>query len=489
MHPEENIYGEDEKKRFISYLSGIDKEESLQEIWKWYGEREIFSFDVKKYIRAARDLLSISDEECARCLDLLHAPVILQEIISAIVYPEKDNNLIYRLLENAPDCVDTDEKGKCRWNSSSYAAPTILDLTYIRLTVQYPINECSTDDEGSIKIVADKIGQILNKRKDGLFLASEYIKYLLSVDKKNRMVTKAFIDTLGEKCTSAFDNYYEGKEPSKQLRPKKIQLSDMRKKFTYTGLLEQQQKDSMYLNMLVQMQFRKPEILKGYVPCFEDSMKFLDDKMRAFDPHPLLCHEYIADMYLACENPVKTWENSWGEIKPAQYRSWFNRYDKYALGLERQQNFLLLVGIAMMEKMYVDEMNPVIICSMWNVLWKIIQSVTYRCGNGKNSEIRKRIERYIIAWRLLILKIDKNEENAMKDMTDFLLTYSWHPRQFLSILAILISNKYKPWQYLSEDISLKFKNKVIASAEYAIALKRSERRLGEMGEYIKKWAK
>ena len=458
------IYGESERKRFENYQKALAEETDIIKVWRNYN-RDFFPFDLEGCISEAKKFLPKNVEEFAKYCDTLQAPAILQEIF-AVVRNEYGKDLILDSMAKAPICAAQDEKDELIWDKKSFVAPTMTDFLFDVLV------------EENTEAFAQKIAQTLSKREDGYFLAWNYVKYLLSGDMRKPDVIDMFIENIGQEFSPSLKERYGEKN-----------CLDVSERFSQTGLLGNTGKESKYLNLLTQMQFYDREKLDDYIPAFEDSILLEDEMFKAFSPRPLLCHYYISDIYLASENPVESWIKIWENMSPARHRVWFNRYDEFSIGIERNINFLLIVGIAMIEQLYQDDNDGDLNRgeNLCETLLKILSDMINRRGD-KSSQLNREMLTYLVTWRFMFYKSEKGVAIASDKMVEFILSNSWQPRRMLEILSQLKANGFQPNLQIGNETADSFYDKIIWAADYAIAQEKSEYNLAALGRHIKNWA-
>lgn len=481
LSPEKHIYSEDERERFRAYQQELAKESDIQMVWKWYSNYS-FPFNLNPYIDAMEKMLPDNTEKFAEYCNRLNAPVLLHEIF-AVCRKRYGKDFFTIFLKKCSSCTENEKN--IIWDASSFAAPISLDCFFLTLTVDFPLG--GKIDECDIEERSRKIGQVLLRRPDGYFLVWNYIKYLLSKDIKNPDVTWLFIKTIGITCKPILDAYYEGKDWLKSLRPSGFSLTKNREHFSQTGILAHPTKESMYLNLLAQMQFNQKDNLASYLPYFEDSILIEDEMFRAFDSKPSLHHYYIAEIYLVSDDPLAKWLETWEKMQSGRYRVWFNRYDATSAAIVKNLNFLLLVGIALMERIYSsnteDEERGGAGLQFCEKLWDLLKDMTIK-RERNISQIHSEMIYYLAAWRFLFIK-EFYEEVAMNQMTEFLIKESLSPRLFLNVLNTLLNNGFTSLQYISYENKKAFQQKILWNTQYAIDLTPSEDRLGLLGKYIK----
>jgi len=106
-------------------------------------------------------------------------------------------------------------------------------------------------------------------------------------------------------------------------------------------------------------------------------------------------------------------------------------------------NFLLLVGIALIEDIYPsnpeDEERGKKGFQFCEKLWDLLKDMTIKRERNV-SQIHNEMIYYLAAWRFLFIKKFHGEEMAMNQMTEFLIRESLSPRVFLNVLRILLNN-------------------------------------------------
>lgn len=488
LNPENFIYGDVERNRFRAYQESLSRETDIDSVWRWY-TNDYFPFDIDAYIDVMEKFLPDHVELFAKHCNVLKAPVILCEIF-AIKRKEKD--FIFEFLSKAPVCIKTNDKGEPFWDCQSYAAPLMLDSAYNTLLAEYPLSKELNEDVATE--FSMNIGNALLKREDGYFLIWNYVKFLLSKNEKNQAVLSVFLDAIGDVCRPIVKDHYEhigrGNDWRKALRPS-INLKDNAKHFVQTGLLGKPVKESMYLNLLAQMQFYPKEKLDDYIPPFEDSLKIEDDKFPAFEPAPHLCHYYIADIYLSADNPVDKWLETWKSMQPALYRVCFNRYDDVSSFIERNLNFLLLIGVAIAERMYSDNgekdegnCSGLVLCDkVWNILNNIIN-----LRGDKSSRLNREMVNYVAILLFMFIKRTNKKNTASDRIASTILSLTWSPREILSLLLMIENNNIELWRDISNHLAKELYEKTMWLANLAIEQKPCEYKLGALGEKIKKWA-
>lgn len=483
LTPEKYVYGEEARRYFEVYKNGLLKETDISKVWRWYGN-EFFPYDLNAYIDEADRFLPDNIEGLAQNCDRLRAPVILYDIF-ACCCDKYGSDFIGNFLKKAPICTKVNENEDPIWNGYSFAAPIMLDYAFQRFILKYPVGQAINGQE--IEQSAHDVGKVLLGREDGYFLVWNYIKYLLLRNVKNKEVTWWFVKGMGDICTQLLEKYYNGKDWLKSLRPKREQLDVNRKRFDATGLLGAHNKESMYLNLLAQMQFYHKDDFYRYVCLFEDCLKIDDNRFQAFEERPLLCHYYISNVYLATDDPVKAWSSTWEAMHTARYRLWFNRYDEFSNAIERNINYLLLVGIALMEQMYSENVEDLKNgLSFSKILYDKVNDLIVMRGS-KVSMLHRKMIRYIIVWRFMFFKRAFNEQTAMNQMVECILGQNWLPRHLLETICSLRRNKFDPWLFLTAENAEAFYHKVKWAADYAVELEPCEYQLGVMGRDIKTW--
>ena len=209
---------------------------------------------------------------------------------------------------------------------------------------------------------------------------------------------------------------------------------------------------------------------------------------RAFDSKPSLHHYYIAEIYLASDDPLEKWLKTWEKMQSGRYRVWFNRYDATSAAIVKNLNFLLLVGIALMEGIYSsnpeDKEKGKKGLQFCEKLWDLLKDMTIK-RERNISQIHNEMIYYLAAWKFLLIKKFHGEEIAMNQMTELLIRENLSPRIFLNVLSILLSNGFTSLQYISHKNKKEFQQKILWNTQYAIDLAPSEERLGLLGEKIK----
>lgn|GEM_PF-4242428 len=484
LNPKKYIYGDGERKRFEAYQKGLFEEKNIIEVWRGYNN-DFFPFDFDAYSDVMEKFLPHNVEEFSNRCNMLRAPVILQEIFSCVRRNYGDG-ILFDFMEKAPICANQDGNGKWTWDVTSFAAPIMLDFLFSELLRDNPINK--EPDEKQIENFVEKIGKALLNRDDGYFLVWSHVKYMLSSNVKNQEVTFLYVETIGQVCSDIVKNFYGKKDWLKALRPRGFKLRENRERFSQTGLLGVTGKPSMLLDILVQMQFYDEEKLGDYIPCFEDSILLEDEMFRAFSPRPLLCHRYIADIYLASEDPVESWKRTWDKMSAARHRVWFNRYDEFSISIERNVNFLLIVGIAMMEQLFSSDCDGDFgrgekICE--TLLGIVIDTINRR-GN-KVSQLNTEILYYLVTYRFMFDKKGKDAVKASDKAVEFLLGNNWLPRRLLEMVSMLKANGFLPNLKAGNVSADNFYRKIKWAAEYAIEQKTSEYKLFALGDDLKRW--
>lgn len=488
LTPKTYIYSGYERNRFEAYQQGLLKETDILEVWRWYGN-DYFHFDLNAYLDVMNMFLPNNVDGFAKHCNMLRAPVILHEIFAharnAYGQEDCDNSILLEFMSKAPVCANQNEKGGWEWDGNSFAAPVMLDFLFNIILQDNPINK--ELDEKRVIEFTQKIGRILLMRDDGYFLVWNYTKYLLSSNKKNQDAVALFIETIGQVCSPLVKNYYGEQDWLKALRPKGFTLKDNRERFAQTGLLGITGKESMYLNLLTQMQF-SDQTLDTYLPCFEDNILLEDDMFKAFSAKPLLCHYYISDIYIATEDPVASWKSSWEKMRPALHRIWFNRYDELSISIERNINFLLIVGIAMVEQLCSNiatgdfEKGDCLCENLLNVLNTMMNTM-----GDKVSQLNREMLNYLVTLQFIFAKARSDAALASSKTINYILNNNWQPRHILEILSTLKANGFQPNLQYGNEQADEFCKKIIWVTECAKAQKKCEYKLATLGEDIQRW--
>lgn len=465
FNPELYICGDKDRKRFESYQKQLSNESDIKEVWRWY-TNDFFPFDLDIYIDAIDNYLPERVGEFAIQCDNLRAPVILKEVFSCIRRKYGDN-ILFEFMAKAHNCSYENDKEEWVWDTSFIAAPIMLDFLFEALLQDYPIG--IETDENKISEYTQTIGNILVEREDGYFLIWNYVKYLLSSNIKNQEVLCLFLDNICQVCRSIIKKAYGDKDWRKSLRPKNFGLKKNRDRFAQTGLLGRTGKESMYMNIITQMQFYEREKIAEYILDFEDSLLLEDENFKAFSTKPLLCHYYISDAYLTAKDPVQAWHNTWEKMAPARHRLWFNRYDEFSISISRNVNFLLIVGIALMEQLHsskcdADEGEWDKLC---NDLLEILSDLVNRMGDNVSQLYHEMLD-YLVTRRFMLKKATANDEIACGMTVEYILRNNWHPRRLLESLSLLKNNGFEPVLYDGDEHADIFYKKVLWATDFAI---------------------
>ncbi len=483
LHPEQSMGVGHERERLKAYIESIQAENDISEIWRWYS-KDFFSYDFNAYIEAVDKFLPRHMDEFVQLCDRLNVPFILSDIFR---YCDKEygEESVLDFLRKAPKCTEVSENGIETWNRHSFLALMIMEYSFHRLSMKYPIGHEIDEDE--VKNFLSKFSSVLSKRKDACFLVWNYVRYLISYNERNRNILMLYIAEIGSKCAPIFDELYNGKNWFKALRPKGVQIRETKDRFLSTGLLDNHAKDSMYMNLVTQMQFYHDEHFEQYISFFEESLMFHDENFKAFEERPLLCHYYIADIYLATEAPKKVWMTTWKKLRSARYRVCFRPYDAESNAVERNINFFLLVGIAMMEQLYSeDEKDKKAGIGLSKLLYRLVYELIIHRGK-RSSMLHGKMLKYITVWRFMYLRKIEDEASAMNRMTEFIVKQNWKPRFILEIILMLKANQFVPWGKLIEKNEVALRQKLEWAVQYAKNLEPCERRLGDLAREVKKY--
>ena len=439
-HPEHLIH-EEEKKLFLSSVEHWKKETDIQEFWA-YGTREWYPYDAEAFL-IPKLLLPEDPKIFLEIASHMTFPMFLYELIASV---RRRNEIKYllTLLKEAP--VSVDEVTDMQWNQS-WVAPVILDEVFQKIVGDYPANQNINEEEKkNIQSIFFEVGNILQSRSDGLFLAWNYIKYLLSSENRNKIISSICLEEFGRSLHDKAKERYQSPDSFRELFLEDV--SFIRKSFKETGILKKKQDKSAYMELLtwIQFFFDEDEYLKTGLFYLETSLMFSDDRINTYDVSLNQCHYDIAAMYFTkfCEDTVKGWEGTWLLFNMAKYRSTFKFYDTNSIELRKKLDFLLLVALAILEHLYSSEKWEMM-KGLWKKLWKIMEA---RIQNKSSKDEKFNVDyvQVLYCWKAMQIrkmyeKTDKCNERwereLMKVVTLLLKSY---PEMYSLVINCLKRN-------------------------------------------------
>ena len=358
-----------EKERYLHSVEQWQQEDDIQELWSW-GAREWYPYEGEAFF-IPKLLLPRQEKTFLELADLLKSPVLLYELLAGLGHEGVETWL--SLLRAAPATVDN--TSNMRWNKS-WVAPVLLD-ELVQQVLEYYSSVRSVDehDKKEIEAVFIKTGEVLSDRSDGLFLAWNYIRCLYSGRRRNPTIVSLCVNALGGALHKAAQSRWPDTNSFKKLFSEDIVA--IRASFRENGILKPKQECSAYMKLLACIQFfvKDDEYVIASIPYLEASFMFEDDNIQAYAAHPQQCHFSIADMYLTAyhEKAVDEWMRMWELFAMARYRSQFDYYDKKSIVARRQSDFLLLVALAFLKRLF-DEGKWESVDRLWEKLWGIMEN-------------------------------------------------------------------------------------------------------------------
>lgn len=440
-HPEHLIHNE-EKNRFLSSVEYWEKKNDIQEFWAW-GAREWYPYDVEVFL-IPKLLLPEYPKIFLEIASHITFPMFLYELIASVRRRSEIKYLLI-LLKKAP--VSVDKVADMQWNQS-WVAPVILDEIFQKIVEDYPVNHNINEEEKkNIQSIFFEVGNILQGRSDGLFLAWNYIKYLLLSENRNTFISSICLEEFGRSLRDKAKERYQSPDSFRELFPENV--SFIRKSFKETGILKKKQDKSAYMELLtwIQFFFDEDEYLKIGLFYLETSLMFSDDRINTYDVSPKQCHYDVAAMYFTkfCEDTLKGWEGTWLLFNMAKYRSTFKFYDTNSIELRKKLDFLLLVALAILEHTY-NNGKWKMMNELWEKLWKIMEA---RIQN-KSSKTEKFNVDYIqilYCWKAMQIQkmyeeTNKCNESRERKLMEVVLLLDSYPEMHSLVIKCFKKNGY-----------------------------------------------
>lgn len=121
----------------------------------------------------------------------------------------------------------------------------ILDEIFQKIVEDYPVNHNINEEEKkNIQSIFFEVGNILQGHSDGLFLAWNYIKYLLLSENRNTFISSICLEEFGRSLRDKAKERYQSPDSFRELFPENV--SFIRKSFKETGILKKKQDKSAY---------------------------------------------------------------------------------------------------------------------------------------------------------------------------------------------------------------------------------------------------
>ena len=440
-HPEHLIY-EEEKNLFLSSVEQWKKKTDIQEFWAW-GAHEWYPYDVESFL-IPKLLLPEYPKIFLEIASHMTFPMFLHELIDNVSRRSEIKYLL-TLLKEAP--VSVDEASDMQWNQS-WVAPVILDEVFQKIVRAYPVNHNINEKEKkNIQSIFFEVGNILQGRSDGLFLAWNYIKYLLSSENRNKIISSICLKEFGKSLYDKAKERYQSPDSFRELFPEDV--SFIRKSFKETGILKNKQDKSIYMELLtwIQFFFAEDEYLKTGLFYLETSLMFSDDRINTYDVSLKQCHYDVATMYFIrfCEDAVKGWDGTWALFNMAKYRSIFKFYDTSSIELRKKLDFLLLVALAILEYIY-DNEKWEMMNRLWEKLWKIMEA-RIQNKSGKNEKFNADYIlilycRKAMQIRKMYKETDKCNEIRERKLIEAVLLLESYPEMHSPVINCLKKNGY-----------------------------------------------
>ena len=342
--PEHLVYSY-ERNRLISSIETWKKEDDIIEFWKW-GSRDFFPYDADAFI-IPNMLLPEEPKEFFEISSYLKEPSLLGELYASACRTG-DVNYALNLLGATPECVGSNNK---QWNKS-WVAPALLDVVYNRILNEYsPCGRISIECRNELLNKFEELGNTLHARKDGFYLAWEYVKYLSN----NRMGSKAISNICINGLSRVFQDIAKDEYPSADVLAKFFSedVNGVRNFFIKVGVLKQKQSQSVFAELVTWINFfcDDQDYMARGLFYLETALMYDDDGIYANEVSLNQYHYKIASMYVDKSGNINTqgWIKSWDLFAMARYRVRFDYYNENSHQVRIRLNFLLLIAVALFE--------------------------------------------------------------------------------------------------------------------------------------------
>ncbi len=461
-----------EREHFITYLETWKHENDVRELW-YAGENSYFPFEYDAF--SFPSLLNNIARLATLC-NQLKAPCLLYEFYAHLFHysNDPDSKILLKLLQAAPSSVT--DTNNMEWNQS-FLAPTLLHYLVSKRLHVSSNTELSDEDITVARRYFEKIGVILHNRNDGYFLTKKYLRYLEPKKHTNIQLANLCMARLGDALAQEESDYIK-KNPLASLFTEDSEL--IKEKFCRTGILLSQQKDSICLSFISQLQFfTKEEQIKELFPFFEASLLYEDKSLPCYEASPLLCHYDAATFYMMGNNEQvsQRWENTWNLFATARRRIDYSYYDKMALALRHNINFLLLIGSSLLHVLFVNK-NYTEMEKLWNKLWEIAKS-SLQHSISASEDFYLHYASILGVWKAKLLEV-KSQETAIKITIVHVVTLASYPKLLILTVQLLQNNHCFNKTPLTKEQSLLLMDSLNKALTYCKGIE-SEIRLYEMG--------
>lgn len=473
-HPEQLVFKSD-RGRFQNYIDNWKNEKDIREVWLG-GENSYFPFDYNAFSFPV--LLFPNDiERFVRLCDLLKAPCIVYEFFAYLTHYKNSEDVLFELLQAAPQSIK--HNSSMEWNQSLLAPALLHRLVSKRLRVS-SVEATSEAVYNDAQQYFEKIGNILNTRDDGYFLARNYLQYLAPRKYNDLNLANLCINCIGNSVTQKALDYLK-ENPLSGLFP--VGSGKVMKTFCETGILQPSQQHSICLDLLAQSHFfTTDDQVKELLPYYEVSLMYEDKNLPFYEASPLYCHYDAAQIYLACSSKQAEdrWTNTWNLFAMARIRMAYSYFDDMSIAARNNMRFQLLVGSALLHLLF-DNKRYNEMDILWQKLWSIAKA-DLQIQTAASDEFNQNYAAILSVWKAKCESV-LHPESAVSTVIQHVINLSTYPKVLILAIHLLQINHCLDKKNLEKKQSHELSEAIKTGLEYCEGME-GERRLYELGKKL-----